>query len=293
MEDQAIERENVLAKEIRQFYCQVKRLRKFQALLIAQSSGITAAKALNIKDQCSHLQATGENLLLQQCQPKSVTFTAVKTNCGFEPFVNGSTIAKDGYSLVPFQPCYWQGSMATFNGRPYKFLNDSWLIINSSIKIDNLHLIDHFQTLPDKELEYLLQINATQRHILTDQINIFGDITAQMSLTNTESATPILKNTDHSAMFNWTFTWLRNIKIAIITLITLIILIPICRCLIACCITCRKRKVQINQITIDAPVTNRPNNRPSTISHDLSSHQHRHLRHDAVHGYMWSDGCLL
>lgn len=293
MEDQAIERENVLAKEIRQIYCQVKRLRKFQALLLAQSSGIAAAKALNIKDQCSHLQATGENLLLQQCQPKTVTFTAVKTNCGFEPFVNGSTIAKDGYSLVPFQPCYWQGSLATFNGRPYKFLNDSWLIINSSIKIDNLHLIDHFQTLPDKELEYLLQIHAAQRPILTDQINIFGDITAQMSLTNAESATPILKNTDHSGIFNWTFTWLRNIKIAIITIVTLIILIPLCRCLIVCCITCRKRKVQINQITIDTPVTNKPNNRPSPISHDLSSHQHRHLRHDAVHGYMWSDGCPL
>jgi hypothetical protein len=121
MEDQAIERENVLAKEIRQIYCQVKRLRKFQALLLAQSSGIAAAKALNVKDQCSHLQATGENLLLQQCQPKSVTFTAVKTNCGFEPFVNGSTIAKDGYSLVPFQQCYWQGSIATFNFDPASF----------------------------------------------------------------------------------------------------------------------------------------------------------------------------
>lgn len=138
-----------------------------------------------------------------------------------------------------------------------------------------------------------MQIHAAQRHILTDQINIFGDITAQMSLTNAESAAPILKNTDHSGIFNWTFTWLRNIKIAIITIVTLIILIPLCRCLIVCCITCRKRKVQIIQITIDTPVKDKRNKRPTTISHDLSSHQHRHLRHDAVHGYMWSDGCPL
>ena len=67
---------------------------------MAQSSRIAAAKALNINGQCSHLQANGESLLLQQCQTKSATFTAVKSNCCFEPFVNGSTIAKDGYGCI-------------------------------------------------------------------------------------------------------------------------------------------------------------------------------------------------
>ena len=295
MEDKAIERENILAKEIRQVYCHVKRLRKYQAILLAQSNGLAAAKALNIKDKCSRVQVHGENLLLQQCQHKTTTFSALKTNCGFEPFANGSTIAKDGYTLITFQPCYWQGSIVNFNGHSYKYSNDTWTLIQPNVNIDSLHLIDQFKALPDKELEYLIQMHAAQHSPPIEQINIFGDLTAQMTLTNSDTLVPLLKTTDHSEMLNWTFGWLRYLKIAFCVLISLLIVIPSITCCVRCCIICHNRRIQVNRVEIikeTVPLTT-PIAHQSVVTHNATGHQHRHLRYDKINGYVWSDGCPL
>ena len=284
-----------MQKEIRQVYCHVKRLRKYQAILLAQSNGLAAAKALNIKDKCSRVQVHGENLLLQQCQHKTTTFSALKTNCGFEPFANGSTIAKDGYTLITFQPCYWQGSIVNFNGHSYKYSNDTWTLIQPNVNIDSLHLIDQFKALPDKELEYFIQMHAAQHSPPIEQINIFGDLTAQMTLTNSDTLVPLLKTTDHSEMLNWTFGWLRYLKIAFCVLISLLIVIPSITCCVRCCIICHNRRIQVNRVEIikeTVPLTT-PIAHQSVVTHNATGHQHRHLRYDRINGYVWSDGCPL
>ena len=186
MEDKAIERENILAKEIRQVYCHVKRLRKYQAILLAQSNGLAAAKALNIKDKCSRVQVYGENLLLKQCQHKTTTFSAMKTNCGFEPFANGSKIAKDGYTLITFQPCYWQGSIVNFNG--HLQILERHLDVDPTQRKHRQLALDRPVQGATRQKTGIFNSNARSSAFAPNRTNnIFGDLTAQMSLTNSDT----------------------------------------------------------------------------------------------------------
>lgn len=46
--------ENKLAKEVRQVYCQLSQMKKNQAIILAQTSGLLAAEALGLK--CSRIE---------------------------------------------------------------------------------------------------------------------------------------------------------------------------------------------------------------------------------------------
>jgi hypothetical protein len=42
-----------------------------------------------------------------------------KTNCGPEPKFENYTIGKDGFSLHPFEECFWANSFINLNGKLY------------------------------------------------------------------------------------------------------------------------------------------------------------------------------
>ena len=291
MEERNIERENTLASEINNVYCQLRKTQKLQIFLLAQTSGIIAANALNIKPKCSRINTIGENLLLQQCAVKPTTFVAKKTACGYEPFSNGNTIAKDGYSLIPFQSCYWKGNFATFNGETHQYLNETWIRVEPSIKVDSLKLIDKFQTPNDQELNYLMHMHSAHAIPQFDSINLVGEITAHLTSQSTHSLSPIVQNYKNNDFFSWTSNWLRNIKIAIISLVGLLIIIPTTIALIKICI--KSKTLRINKVEIidsDQPPEQIP---LQTTNNANESHKHTRLVYDRVRGYLWNDGCAL
>jgi hypothetical protein len=60
---QAAAHETQLANEIRQIYCKITTIQRNQALLLAQSNGLLAAQALNLK-KCSRVSGSGSTLTL-------------------------------------------------------------------------------------------------------------------------------------------------------------------------------------------------------------------------------------
>ena len=291
MEERNIERENTLASEINNVYCQLRKTQKLQIFLLAQTSGIIAANALNIKPKCSRINTIGENLLLQQCTVKPTTFSAKKTACGYEPFSNGSTIAKDGYSLIPFQSCYWKGSFVNFNGKTHQYLNETWIQVEPSIKVDSLKLIDQFQSPNDKELNYLMHMHSAHTTPQFDSINLVGEISAHLTSQSTHSLSPIVQNYKNNDFFNWTSNWLRNIKITILSLLGLLIIIPTTMALIKICI--KSKQLRINKVEIIDPDQTSEQIPLQTTSNINESHKHTKLVYDRLRGYLWNDGCAL
>ncbi|KAK4031101.1 hypothetical protein OUZ56_024627 [Daphnia magna] len=79
------EHENKLAKEIRDVYCQLSKIKRTQAIILAQTNGILPAAALGLPI-CSRLYDFGQAMTLQQCKSKRILLTANETKCEFQPF---------------------------------------------------------------------------------------------------------------------------------------------------------------------------------------------------------------
>ena len=103
-------------------------------------------------------------------------------------------------------------------------------------------------------------------------------------------------------MFDWTFNWIRNIKISFAILLLLLIIIPTIFKIVDCC-KYRKHKI-INQIemqepeqtTVDQPITDQPQSstivRAALIAKRPSiNHHHGRIHYDKARGYVWTDGC--
>ena len=123
LEAQTVAHETKLANEIRQMYCKITTIQRNQALLLAQSNGLLAAQALKLK-KCSRVSGSGSTLTLQQCAIVPIQLTATLTACGYQPFFQGLstnyTIGKDGWSLPPFQECFWTSEYVSLNGQTYR-----------------------------------------------------------------------------------------------------------------------------------------------------------------------------
>ena len=89
-------------------YCDNIRTARYTTALLAESSGILAAKANNLP-MFNRLKPIGDSSFIQKCNVINVTVGAKETSCGYEPFFNNQTIGRDGYSLHPFRECFWEG----------------------------------------------------------------------------------------------------------------------------------------------------------------------------------------
>ncbi|KZR95583.1 Uncharacterized protein APZ42_010616, partial [Daphnia magna] len=76
------EHDNKLAKEIRDVYCQLSKIKQTQAIILAQTNGLLAAAA----PMCTRIYGFGQAMTLQQCDPKRISLSAKETKCGFQPF---------------------------------------------------------------------------------------------------------------------------------------------------------------------------------------------------------------
>lgn len=96
-----LDQDNKLAREIQQIYCELKKVERYQAVTLAQMSGLLAAAAFGL-GQCQRLTGSGQTLQLQQCRAVRVDVTAEETSCGWQPKLVWQqmkyTIGLDGFS---------------------------------------------------------------------------------------------------------------------------------------------------------------------------------------------------
>ena len=62
-------------------------------------------------------------MIVQNCEPNTIAVTARQTKCGFEPEYKSYTVGKEGFSIHPFQECFWNDKIANLNGKSYRWNN--------------------------------------------------------------------------------------------------------------------------------------------------------------------------
>lgn len=164
------EHENKLAKEIRDVYCQLSKIKRTQAITLAQTNGILAAAALNLP-RCTRIYGFGQAMTLQQCDPVNVLISAKETKCGFQPFfvynkIN-STIGTDGWSIHSYSDCFWKNQLININGYPHAWEHNEtagdWIKQEATIHTPNLDLIAEFDELHLNNFDYALKTTQHTR----------------------------------------------------------------------------------------------------------------------------------
>ena len=62
----------------------------------------------------------------QQCASLNITVGMKITRCGHEPIYKNFTIGKDGFSLHPFQRCFWKDDTISLQGKTYRWIGEKW-----------------------------------------------------------------------------------------------------------------------------------------------------------------------
>jgi len=223
LENRALERENILAKEITDVVCQMHRMKKELIIALASSSGILAAKSAGILRPCARLQNNGENLILQQCQQTRADFSAIKTPCGYEPFYNNHSILTDGYSLVPFTECLWRNNIVNFNGQGYTFRDNDWHLVEFTTKPQAMKInTTTFKEEEDKEIRFVNNRHPIYDDLILDNDNILNEIKGHATHQGHRSIKPLLLSNDYSHIFDGITAWMTNVRNGIITTIVMI-----------------------------------------------------------------------
>lgn len=138
------DQQNILVAEIRNTYCATMRMRKNEAILMANFDPILAAKSLGL-DQCFSVVGYGSSLILQQCTPIDVEIEGIINNCGPQPIaqVNNITysLSPNGVTLVPYFHCLHRSKSKSIGGATYSFIDGSWLLQESIVHVNNLKLV--------------------------------------------------------------------------------------------------------------------------------------------------------
>jgi len=308
VEERAIERENLLAKEISDVYCKLRKMQKHQTQMLSHVSGIVAARALNLP-LCSRIQAHGEVLVLQQCESTTVQFGAQLTKCGYQPILNGSTISKDGYTLSEFHPCYWQYGFVNFNGIAHEYHSESsqWIPRKPTVRSKVMTLVNHFEAAENNEMDYLVQMHAAHTQPVLDSINILGDIASHMQETNSGSIDPFLRSFEETvASGGWIGNTIYYIKLSLVIGLVIFVIIPIAlrlgpvfKLLMIGYRHKRKahRQAEVNNISLNevTPLASAPpvDDQCNNLLPQTCPNLHKKLILTATSGYTWEDGCPI
>ncbi len=220
------EHENKLASEIRQVYCQFIKLKRNQALLIAQSDGLLAGQALDMP-KCTRIQSIGSSLLLQQCELKNVSIQAEESKCGFQPLVEYNnrkyTLGVNGWSLHNYQPCFHSSSIININGVPSRWvIKDNighWEKEPTAFHLKNLNLIKEFDTLIINDYNYAIKDNyAFNKHDL-EPINVLKDLIGHIQIGSSNTVGNVIQTERQEAHKIAAFSWLHYIKIILFSFI--------------------------------------------------------------------------
>jgi hypothetical protein len=184
IEGRAIERENLLAKEIRNIYCQLQKVKFSHITSLALSNGFLAANALEMP-LCRRIQASGKSLFVQRCKPVLVFVKALESSCGFSPTFQlnnmSYTIGLDGYSMHKFNNeksrCFWKNGIVNLNDKTYAWTNnEGWKEIKPNIWSDNIEIVKEFNETIDNEFQYMIVDHPSKNNEILEQLNMLNDV---------------------------------------------------------------------------------------------------------------------
>jgi len=237
LQGQITDHENVLANEIRDSYCTILDMKKFQSILLASMDPLLTAKSLGL-DSCNAIVGQGESLILQVCLTVAVEVTAKQTSCGSEPvaYIGNDTygLSPSGYSLIPFLPCIHRHSYVTLNSRPHRYVNNKWVEQEPVIHLNNLDLVAKFHEV------FLNMPNLTDHHpTITnynpiDQLSIMAVMIGQIQEHDPQSVDGVLTSVKEAGLFDHLTSWVSYLQYFAIGIVSFLILATVIR-LIACC----------------------------------------------------------
>jgi hypothetical protein len=181
IEDLTLERENAIQKEIKEIYCDNLQLRRYTTQLLAESNGLIAARANNLP-MCHRLKPNGVHLIVQKCKELNITVTGAKTKCGYEPKYLDFTIGRDGFSLHPFQECFWKDELVNLNGRSYTWNSTfkNFTLVYPTYHVATMNLRERFNEIDDRELEFVLQHHKAYDAKEFEQQNILNELVTRI-----------------------------------------------------------------------------------------------------------------
>ena len=239
VEDKSVERANILEREIKQIYCGNLQVRRFTTLMLAESNGLLAAMANNLP-LCHRLtkrKPNGKHLIVQKCIAKNISVTATQTKCGYEPRYLNFTIGRDGYSLHPFQECFWKDRFVNLNGQSYVWNNISqqWTIEIPTYHLSTIRLTTKFNGLTDNEFQYTARHHKAYESSEYEQLNVVNELVTRIREENADSLSSLVMNKLAESRFWNLSSWTKVLKIIFITtaaIVTLCVVTYIISCLV-------------------------------------------------------------
>ena len=175
--DLAVDMANKLVIEARRLKCKNRKTTHNNIVMSAKYNGWYAATLLNLPT-CSKLLIWGEQVQLQQCVPRNVTFSAGETVCGFQPAYLNFTLATNGWELVPFANCYWPTQFVNFNGKTHAFQNGDWVRVLPIVPVQGRQLVGKNKYEADNSLQNILQMNTAMGNSPISDASVMADILA-------------------------------------------------------------------------------------------------------------------
>jgi hypothetical protein len=113
--------------------------------MLAESNGLLPAIANNLPVY-HRLKPNGKHLIVQKCGQVNLTISAVQTKYGFEPVYKNYTIGRDGYSLHPFQECFWKNGVTNVNELSYTWNTEknAWIQLTPTFLLSTSKLTAKF-----------------------------------------------------------------------------------------------------------------------------------------------------
>jgi hypothetical protein len=215
MEHQAVVNENILASEIQSIYCGNLQMRKHLTMLLAESNGLAAARANNLP-QCQRLKVLGGYFIIQQCAPINITVGMKMTRCGHEPIYKNFTIGKDGFSLHPFQSCFWKDDTISLQGKAYRWIGEKWTEIFPTVHLATLHLAQRFSDIVDDEAQYISPASNPFERAEYEQTNSVNEIINAIHETNSNSLSAIIINEHEESRWWSVYSWTNKLQSALV-----------------------------------------------------------------------------
>ena len=225
IEDKAVARDNKLEEEIKAVYCGNLQLRRFTTLMLAESNGLLAAIANNLP-VCHRLKPNGKHLIVQKCGQVNLTISAAQTKCGFEPVYQNYTIGRDGYSLHPFQECFWKDGVTNLNGLSYTWNteNNAWIQLTPTFHLSTLKLTAKFKELDDNEYKYTLRHHKAFESNEFEQLNVLNELVTRIHEVNADSLSSLVVNSRSESRFWNISSWTITLKSIFLTLMGTLLL---------------------------------------------------------------------
>ena len=241
--DVFLDNQKLLANELKQLYCATIDLQRQQALLLAQSNGLIAARSLDL-NVCDRIESIGMSLSLQTCKSERVKITAQETRCGYQPIYidhqnNSFTIGKDGYSLVPFKECFHTGQFINLNEKTYIYQNKSWVREYSKTHITTLKIMKKLQDLPVNELDFATRHHLSYDNQAMEQLNIMSELMSAVQENNGNSISDIIMDVQAKSNVYQFGNWMTYTKYGLLALASIVILIIISKIVLILKNTCK------------------------------------------------------